>query len=57
MTYQEAILELAKHLMDCAMLMPTTWIESNGEGSKFMQAYDMVLKAMLEKQESEDKTE
>lgn len=46
MTKDEAILELSRHLMHCGALMPIEWITNHGEGSRFMEAYQMALDAL-----------
>lgn len=42
----EAIKILSLHLMQCGMLMPLEWVQKNGEGSKFMEAYQMAMDAL-----------
>lgn len=46
MQKDEAIKILARHLMQCGMLMPIEWVQKNGEGSEFMQAYKMAMDAL-----------
>ena len=46
MTKGEAIMILSRHLMQCGMLMPIEWVQKNGEGSKFMQAFAMAMDAL-----------
>ena len=46
MSKDEAIKILARHLMQCGMMMPIEWVQKNGEGSEFMQAYEMAMDAM-----------
>lgn len=48
MTKEEAIQELLSHLRLCGSLMPLEWIEKNGDGSRFMEAYGMALDALKE---------
>lgn len=50
---QEALKQLSKHLMDCAMLMPQDWIQENGPGSEFFTAYEMAY-ALLEREAQRD---
>lgn len=46
MQKDEAIKILARHLMQCGMLMPIEWVQKNGEDSEFMQAYKMAMDAL-----------
>ena len=46
MKNDKAIKILARHLMQCGALMPIDWVQKNGEGSEFMQAYDMAMDAL-----------
>jgi hypothetical protein len=46
MQKDEAIKILARHLMQCGMLMPMEWVQKNGEDSEFMQAYNMAMDAL-----------
>jgi hypothetical protein len=46
MQKDEAIKILARHLMQCGMLMPSEWLRKNGDGSEFMQAYKMAMDAL-----------
>lgn len=46
MQNDEAIKILARHLMQCGALMPIDWVQKNGEGSEFMQAYKMAMDAL-----------
>lgn len=46
MQKDEAIKILARHLMQCGMMMPIEWVQKNGEGSEFMQAYEMAMDAL-----------
>lgn len=46
MQKDEAIMILSRHLMQCGMLMPIEWVQSNGEGSEFMQAFEMAMDAL-----------
>ena len=46
MSKDEAIKILARHLMQCGMMMPIEWVQKNGEGSEFMQAYEMAMDAL-----------
>ena len=46
MQKDEAIKILARHLMQCGMMMPIEWVQKNGGGSEFMQAYEMALNAL-----------
>ena len=46
MSNDEAIKILARHLMQCGMLMPIEWVQKNGEDSEFMQAYKMAMDAL-----------
>ena len=46
MQKDEAIKILAMHLMQCGMMMPIEWVQNNGEGSEFMQAYQMAMDAL-----------
>lgn len=46
MSNDEAIKILARHLMQCGMLMPIEWVQKNGEDSEFMQAYKMATDAL-----------
>ena len=46
MQKDEAIKILARHLMQCGMMMPAEWVQKNGEGSEFMQAYEMAMDAL-----------
>lgn len=46
MQKDEAIKILSRHLMQCGMLMPIEWVQKNGEGSEFMQAFEMAIDAL-----------
>lgn len=46
MTKDEAIKILARHLMQCGAMMPIEWVQKNGEGSEFMEAYEMAMDAL-----------
>lgn len=46
MTKDEAIKILSMHLMQCGALMPIEWVQKNGDGSKFMQAFEMAMDAL-----------
>ena len=46
MQKDEAIKILARHLMQCGMMMPIEWVQKNGEDSEFMQAYQMAMDAL-----------
>lgn len=46
MQKDEAIMILSRHLMQCGMMMPIEWVQSNGEGSEFMQAFEMAMDAL-----------
>ena len=46
MQKDEAIKILARHLMQCGMLMPIEWVQKNGEDSEFMEAYKMAMDAL-----------
>ena len=46
MTAEEAREVLLSHLRMVGMLMPEDWVEKNGDGSRFMQAYEMALDAL-----------
>lgn len=46
MQKDEAIKILARHLMQCGMMMPIEWVQNNSEGSEFMQAYQMAMDAL-----------
>ncbi len=48
MTREEALRELQLHLMQCGALMPIEWVRKNGEGSRFMTAYQMAMEALKE---------
>ena len=46
MSNDETIKILARHLMQCGALMPMEWVQKNGEGSEFMQAYEKAMNAI-----------
>ena len=46
MKKDEAIKILARHLMQCGALMPIEWVQKNGDGSEFMEAYEMAMDAL-----------
>ena len=46
MQKDEAIKILARHLMQCGMMMPIEWVQKNGEDSEFMQAYQMAMDSL-----------
>ena len=46
MKKDEAIKILARHLMQCGMMMPIEWVQKNGEDGEFMQAYQMAMDAL-----------
>ena len=48
MTNKEAAHKLISHTMECGMLMPSEWLEKNGDGSEFMTAIKMAVKALTE---------
>lgn len=48
MNKEEALKELSLHLMQCGALMPIEWVRKNGEGSRFMTAYQMAMAALQE---------
>jgi hypothetical protein len=54
MTKEEALRELSKHLMQCGALMPIEWVRQNGEGSRFMVAYQMAMTALKAGEEKHD---
>ena len=54
MTNEEALRELSKHLMQCGALMPLEWVQKNGEGSRFMTAYQMAMRALKAEEEQHD---
>lgn len=51
MTADEAIRMLSLHLMQCGALMPIDWITTHGEGSPLMEAFQMAIAALREKEE------
>ena len=51
MTNEEELRELSKHLMQCGALMPLEWVQKNGEGSRFMTAYQMAMRALKAEEE------
>lgn len=48
MTREEARKSLEKHLIQCGAFMPAWWIKDNGNGSEFMEAFQMALDALRE---------
>lgn len=46
MTKDGAALILCLHLVQLGQLMPEEWLQQNGEGSEFMEAYSMALDAL-----------
>ena len=46
MKIDEALKELSMHLMQCGALMPIDWVNTHGEGSRLMEAFEMAMDAL-----------
>ena len=46
MTKDHALLVLTQHIIECGMLMPMDWLKTHGDGSEFMEAYNMAMDAL-----------
>lgn len=51
MTSEEMIRELSMHLMQCGALMPIEWVTTHGEGSRFMEACEEMMRLLRLKEQ------